>query len=335
MLKSPLCQGKNLKRFLAILLTMLLFSLLSYSIVAFAQEDYYHEDFEWSYKGNDWTASLDIPKSLYDSYRSVPVSTRTRNGLAGYGFLTTTNDPYLQMVAEKLEEATQTKNYESFDKVSFVLAFVQSLPYTSDSVTSGYDEYPRFPLETLVDNGGDCEDTSILFATLTLIMGFGTVYINPPEHYAVGVLGEATLPGYYYTLNDEHYYYCETTGNGFEIGEIPSEFEKSDAYIYEIYEYQQYDPESASNTFSGFYDLGLFASVVACVAIALVVLVIVRLSASNKQRNQMQINQSFQELGVSSELAKHGSEVNKFCRYCGASNEVDAAFCEKCGRKIE
>jgi len=27
--------------------------------------------------------------------------------------------------------------------VSFVMAFVQSLPYTSDSVTTGYNEYPR------------------------------------------------------------------------------------------------------------------------------------------------------------------------------------------------
>ena len=214
---------------------------LCYPLAVFAQSDSYHEDFSWSYKGNDWTWSLDIPQSLYEAYKSVPVSTRTKNGLAGYGFLTTTNDVYIKMVADKLEEAAAKENYEPYDQVSFVLAFVQSLPYTSDQVTSGYDEYPRFPLETLVDNGGDCEDTSILFATLTLIMGYGTVYINPPEHCAVGVLGN-NLHGYYYTYNNKTYYYCETTGNGWEIGQIPTEFEDEKAYIYEINTYQQYVP---------------------------------------------------------------------------------------------
>lgn len=145
-----------------------------------------------------------------------------------------------------MQEASSKKEYGSYDEVSFVLAFIQSLPYTSDSVTSGHDEYPRFPLETLVDNGGDCEDTAILFATLTLIMGYGTVYINPPEHYAVGVLGEEGLPGYYFTYKDKHYYYCETTGDGWEIGDLPSEYQDVEATIYEIRAYQQYVPESWS-----------------------------------------------------------------------------------------
>jgi hypothetical protein len=215
---------------------------LCYPFGVSAQSDYYREEFKWSFKGYNWSWSLNISKALYEDYRSVPVSTRTMHGLAGYGFLTTTNDYYLKLVAEKLKEAASQKEYEPYDQVSFVLAFVQSLPYTSDSVTSGYDEYPRFPLETLVDNGGDCEDTSILFATLTLIMGYGTVYINPTDHYAVGVLGD-NLAGSYYTHENKTYYYCETTGDGWEIGEIPPEFKDKSAYIYEINSYQQYVPQ--------------------------------------------------------------------------------------------
>jgi hypothetical protein len=205
-------------------------------------QDYHHKEFEWSYNEYDWTWSLDIPISLYEAYKSVPVSTRLLYQSSGYGFLTTTNDVYLEMVAEKLQEASSQEGFESYDEVSFVLAFIQSLPYTSDSVTSGYDEYPRFPLETLVDNGGDCEDTAILFATLTLIMGYGTVYINPPEHYAVGILGEEGLPGYYFTYKNKRYYYCETTGEGWEIGDLPPEYQDVEATIYEIREYQQYVP---------------------------------------------------------------------------------------------
>ena len=210
-----------------------------------AQDNYYHQHFEWSYKGYDWTWSLDIPKTLYEAYKNVPVSTRLEYQASGYGFLTTTNDAYLQMVAEKLQEASSQEGFESYDEVSFVLAFIQSLPYTSDSVTSGHDEYPRFPLETLVDNGGDCEDTAILFATLTIIMGYGTVYINPPEHYAVGILGEEGLPGYYFTYEDRRYYYCETTGDGWAIGDLPIEYQDVEATIYEIRTYQQYVPPSS------------------------------------------------------------------------------------------
>jgi hypothetical protein len=234
----------EIKIFLSLFLSVLFLSVL-FPFGVKAQGDYYHEDFKWSYKGYEWTWSLDIPKSLYEEYRNVPVSTRIKNGPAGYGFLTTTNDYYLKKVAEKLQEAAAQKDYEPYDQVSFVLAFVQSLPYTSDSVTSGYDEYPRFPLETLVDNGGDCEDTSILFASLTLIMGYGTVYINPPDHYAVGVLGD-NLAGAYYTNNDKTYYYCETTGDGWKIGEIPNQYKNTEAYIYEINENQQYIPETHS-----------------------------------------------------------------------------------------
>jgi hypothetical protein len=234
-------KARHCMRYCALVFVVVEALSLCYPLGVFAQSDYYHEDFNWSYKGNEWTWSLDIPQSLYEAYKSVSVSTRTRNGVGGYGFLTTTNDVYINMVADKLEEAAAKENYEPYDQVSFVLAFVQSLPYTSDQVISGYDEYPRFPLETLVDNGGDCEDTSILFATLTLIMDYGTVYINPPDHCAVGVLGN-NLHGYYYTYNNKTYYYCETTGNGWEIGQIPTEFEDEKAYIYEINTYQQYVP---------------------------------------------------------------------------------------------
>lgn len=239
------CQGRsNLfdkKGLRCVSLLSLTLFLASFSpIEAYGQTEYYHREFRWSYQGDDWTFNLDIPKSLYKIYQEVPVATRLLNQNSGYDFLTTTKDPYLQKVAEELKKASTQKGYDSYDEVSFTLAFIQSLPYTSDSVISKYDEYPRFPLETLIDNGGDCEDTSILFATLTLITGYGTVYINPPDHYAVGVLGD-NLSGFYCTYKNETYYYCETTGDGWKIGEVPQEHKTTQVYIFEINEDQQYN----------------------------------------------------------------------------------------------
>jgi hypothetical protein len=238
-------------RFLAIIGLVLIISMpIILSRPAAAQTaQYYEKSFAWNYDGNHWTWNLSIPVDLYAAYRAVPDSTRTRNGPAGYGFMTTTNDYYMRILAQKLNETTTQLKYNSYDQVSFILAFVQSLPYTSDKVTTGSDEYPRFPIETLVDDGGDCEDTSILFATLTLIMGYGTVYLNPPNHYAVGILGE-NLKGTYWTYpegSNNTYYYCETTGDGFKIGQIPIEFQGQSAYIYSIDESKQFIPNVIIN----------------------------------------------------------------------------------------
>ena len=202
-------------------------------------EDYFHRSFEWYYKGLRWTWNLSVPLSLYNVYNSVSVSDRTRRGPSGYGFLVTTRDQYVKQVAYKLHDVSVQQGYEAYDEVSFLLAFVQSLPYTSDSVTTKYDEYPRFPIETLVDGGGDCEDTSILFATLVIILNYSAIFISPPEHYAVGVWGK-NLQGFYYTFNDRTYYYCETTGDDWRIGDIPSDFEGTSASLYSIDENKQY-----------------------------------------------------------------------------------------------
>jgi hypothetical protein len=234
---------KPIKLFIFIILALIISAPIVLPHKATAQTDgTYDKSFAWNYNGKYWTWNLSIPQNLYDSYKAVPVSTRTADGPAGYGYLTTTDDYYVQILAQKLNETTKQQGYNSFDKVSFVLAFVQSLPYTSDSVTTGHDEYPRFPIETLVDDGGDCEDTSILFATLTLSMGFGTVYINPTGHYAVGILGN-NLRGTYWTHpenSNNTYYYCETTGDNFKIGQLPEEFLGQKAFIYDIDQSKQY-----------------------------------------------------------------------------------------------
>lgn len=227
--------------------TLVAFLLTTISVAMFspvgatASEDFSDRSFEWNYEGLLWTWSLSIPQSLYDTYKSVSVYDRTRNGPAGYGFLATTQDYYIIQVANKLHEVAVQKKYGAYDEVSFVLAFVQSLPYTSDSVATGYDEYPRFPIETLVDYGGDCEDTSILFATLVLILNYSAIFISPPSHYAVGVWG-TDLHGYYWTYNNRTYYYCETTGDNWRIGDIPNEYKDALAHLYVIDKNKQYVP---------------------------------------------------------------------------------------------
>ena len=116
--------------------------------------------------------------------------------------------------------------------MKFATAFVQNLPYTTDSATSPFDEYPRYPIETLVDNGGDCEDTSILLASILNSMGYGVILIELPGHCAVGVKGGDNIYGTYWEYAGEKYFYIETTDSGWAIGEIPDEYAEASADLY-------------------------------------------------------------------------------------------------------
>ena len=106
---------------------------------------------------------------------------------------------------------------------SYYVTFVQSLEYVSDIIGTGYDEYPKFPLETLYDEGGDCEDSSILLSSLIRETGYGTVMVMFDDHMGVGIQGAEDMEGYYFEDNGIRYYYVETTTSGWGIGEMPEE----------------------------------------------------------------------------------------------------------------
>jgi hypothetical protein len=133
------------------------------SIPQIGADEYIHRHYEWNYDGASYRWDLNIPLALYQAYKDVSGNDRLKMPL---GAFVTVDDPYVKSIASAIRSYSIKSGFTLFDELSLTLAFVQSLPYTSDLATSGYDEYPRFPLETLADNGGDCEDTSILYATL-------------------------------------------------------------------------------------------------------------------------------------------------------------------------
>jgi len=194
-----------------------------------------NRDFKWSYEGSDWNLTLQIPQGLYDYYKALP-----RSPTSNYSIYVThpLDDKYIEEIANKLLKTANDEGYDSFQTISFAAAFVQSLPYTSDLVTTGFDNYPRYPIETLVDNGGDCEDTAILAASLIRALGYGTVLlrfdatVDRAGHVAVGVKGGEGIYGTSWTYEGDKYYYLETTSTGWEIGEIPDSVKDCSAYVY-------------------------------------------------------------------------------------------------------
>ncbi len=194
---------------------------------------------EWSYGGIDWTYDAQIYTASYQFFKDKPRS-------YDYGEYVDNpdDDAYMEEIAGQLENAAEEKGWSEFETVSFALAFVQSWPYTSDSVTTPYDEYPRYPVETLVDGGGDCEDTSILFSSIVRGMGYGTVLLHLEEdrHMAAGVLISQEMVDTwsqpyaltYYEHNGGIYAFCETTGEGWELGEKPEDWVSTSAIIIDV-----------------------------------------------------------------------------------------------------
>jgi predicted transglutaminase-like cysteine proteinase len=168
-----------------------------------ASTEYYQRTYKWTYKGTQWTDSLSIPKSMYDYYKGQPHD--RRSNYAGYALSEYDRTSMKTMISD-FRDVGARSGYSEYDNVMNIVCFVQSLPYTSDAVTTGYDEYPRYPIETLVDNGGDCEDTAILTASLLNEMGFGVVLIRLPGHMAVGVKCSDDYPGTYYEYKGAKYY---------------------------------------------------------------------------------------------------------------------------------
>ncbi len=182
--------------------------------------------FSWSYEGTLWTCDFGSPKKDLDA---LPLE-RSIHSYNEYLKYVKPDDRTVSALAQILKFYARTASYKSYEEVSFLLAFVQEMPYTSDEVTKG-DNYPKYPIETIVDKGGDCEDTSALLASITAngeYFNYGTALIVIDDHMAVGVTGNEGVGGKYFVMGSRRYYYCETTGKGYAIGELPEQYVGAD-----------------------------------------------------------------------------------------------------------
>ena len=194
------------------------------------------QHYEWNFyydAYDEWYWDFPITLSTYLEYYFLP---RFDDWADWTEMISDPNDDfYIESIVEGLNSMAIEYGMREIDKVNFVISFVQSLPYTEDDVTTGWDEFPRYPIETLFDRGGDCEDTSILVAAILDEMGYDVclLILENENHCAVGI----DIPidyGSYYEYEGAEYYYLETTGDGWTIGEIPPDFEDTSAYIYPV-----------------------------------------------------------------------------------------------------
>ncbi|MFC2077673.1 transglutaminase-like domain-containing protein [Candidatus Bipolaricaulota bacterium] len=178
-------------------------------------------EYTWEYASRKWVLTHDFDLRAYSQFRSLPrVSHYTDYG--DY-VLDPGNDEMIAGLVEDLEGLAQAAGLDVWEKLHLIVSFVQSLRYVSEEA-----EYPRYPIETLVEGCGDCEDLAILTAAILRQMGFGVVLLafTAEMHMAVGIRILPPDPGeaHAYAWNGDTYYYLETTGTGWTIGEMPTEY---------------------------------------------------------------------------------------------------------------
>ena len=175
----------------------------------------------WHYCGKEFTLEAGFAEKdggeRYNGFLDAAFRSRIScDSYVEYGF----NDPYREFIGnlcdalrQKFESAFPGANETKL--AEFLLSFVQEgLPYVRDPKNKTTD-WPRHPSETLLRFGGDCEDSSILYAELLRRFRIGGAMLSVPEHAAVGVCVPLEMTAdrhepIIYTWLGRNYVYAET-----------------------------------------------------------------------------------------------------------------------------
>jgi len=121
-----------------------------------------------------------------------------------------------------------------------LLTFCQDRGYFEPSIHyigDGSDDFSKYPIETLAEGGGDCEDHSILFASLARALDYDVRISVITGHVFVSVKLDTSpsyTTGWGIVRLDGKYYTCETTGYGWLIGDCPEEYQSEPIYSYPV-----------------------------------------------------------------------------------------------------
>lgn len=180
------------------------------------------KEYEVSYGGQVYTIEVTIPGDLYYSYADKS-RLRASNGWMDYAAYVVVDD-VVQDIADKLKIIAETIDKDSdYVLASLILDFVHQTTYKKDDTINGVEiEYPKTPVETLVERG-DCEDLSALYTSIALAAGLDSImfmFPDNPGHMAAGVhLEDNRGLKPFYTYDGVDYYFCETTSSAKHLGE--------------------------------------------------------------------------------------------------------------------
>jgi hypothetical protein len=206
---------------------------------------------QWKYAGYIFTTDLKLSYHDYEFYHRLS----KMQAYSDYAAERASHE-YLNSLAKQLDANAQRMGYSNGTLVEYLVAFVQqAIPYKKDPYNNGHD-YPKYPIETIIDQGGDCEDKSALLVSLLNTFGFDAIMIGLPGHMATALWSDRES-GLHYMYDHKRYCYIETT-SAWKIGSIPSRFKGTKVDIIEVERPKLYvRDENAARIKTGKTDSGL------------------------------------------------------------------------------
>jgi len=186
-----------------------------------------------NFSNNEQIITLSVP---YEKYNSTTYSNHriwNNETLEPAKDYITNNETIVSQIVETV--INQTRSEEEL--ANALLDFVQD---KQNGLSIRY--YPtrelKYPIETLVEMGGDCDTHAILYATLMkaarfkVLLLYSNEKIDDQHHVAIAVHlekppqnSQPDIEDSVFTYNGEEYYYAETTGWGWRVGDLPSKFQ--------------------------------------------------------------------------------------------------------------
>jgi len=192
----------------------------------------YH--YKWRFDGFDRELNLSIPYGLYWEYRNRPRPTDWESWPSMCR--DSDDDAYISQIAEELLKTASSEDFTDAETVNYVVTLVHKMLNTEEVITTPWDGRPKYPVETLVELGGDSEDTSILTAAILHEMGYDValIFFEDIKHVIVGVGPGEGIFGTYYESHGTRYFFLETTGDGWKVGEKPTMLDPEHVHEYPL-----------------------------------------------------------------------------------------------------
>ena len=176
------------------------------------------------FENNQITITVPVDAAVYHAAKT------TDKSISIYGNVTESvwvTDSYREMVNDPAQDQMYTDILTQFRKIrtdegltsdeylELIAAYTQSLTYETTP-----DNPTKYPVETIVEGTGDCDDKSVLMAGLLSREGYNVslLLFTPESHMAVGVGSTDSL------YKDTGYAYLEATNLSY-VGIPPDELE--------------------------------------------------------------------------------------------------------------
>ncbi|ELZ76277.1 hypothetical protein C454_18309 [Haloferax gibbonsii ATCC 33959] len=131
------------------------------------------------------------------------------------------------------------------ERLRVATSFVRNMEYATDESATGEVEYPKFVTETLMENGGDCEDLSSVLAGILCSPPFDyePVLIFFSGHVGIGLdPSNIHMPTeQFLTVGGQEYFYIDAS-HDIPLGVVPDEYQKPGVIATYDGQWQTIDP---------------------------------------------------------------------------------------------